>query len=63
MQLGSSLVYLEKRYSVQVGFSISLMSPYEMAYQPVGSTNRIGLTGENTDTISVHPEVQLQYWF
>jgi hypothetical protein len=62
-QLGSSFVYLEKNYSIQVGASVSLMPPYETPYIPIGNTNRIGLTGENLDTLSLHPEVQLQYWF
>jgi len=63
LQLGSSFVYLEKRYSIQLGASVSVMPPWNYNSQAGALASRTILTGENSQDTSIHPEVQVQYWF
>jgi hypothetical protein len=63
LQLGASVVFLYDPVSIQLGFSTSWLPSWDWNNIPSASPSKPTLGGENTDLISLHPEIQLQYWF
>ncbi len=59
---GASLGYFGKRFSYQIGASVSRVGQPGTWHKPDYYTET-AVEGESTEAISVHPEVQLQAWF